>query len=780
MAMDLSSGSGNYNHQLSNEEQIWLLNAVKNQKITVERAWEIAQTMKQPAQDTTKQEQLPEYDTQYNFCIYKYNRYRWQKRVLQIDFTSRILCNIAQGIIKKQFSFKNIKSCEHIDGQKISISFLGHHDYEVEATSAEDRVKIVQLVNQIIQSNIYEIHKTSKSGGDGLRKQPGVIKEGQLELQKGGLASMKWRRYCVRLTLAELCFQRLNPSEASELLGLAPNVIHLSDGYASVHKEMRTDSFTVITKKNCYLFKIPEAEHFKVMDDLRKCRDEWIDAIDKCCLHWKRISQSQLFADNNLYEAIENLALEMESTGESALKEPGSSRELSMEKDETKVEEKAENFREEIKKAVKEKKGSESLAPVKERTPRSPFTPSVLPIIARYLPPPPPPIPLPPPFPCKGSETSVKTKVLHWEVVAPEKIPKSIWGHSNSTKVQLNSVRLLDQFAIQDTIALKIIVNDFSPHQQILLNQKVAHNFNIFLKSFPVKATELNGKLLILQEENGGLTDEHITSLSRYVPTPDDVEKYKSYSGRHSDLHIVDQYMMTMCHITYLRQRLDLIVTVRELPVSMRNLQPLLNHKIKACSQLLESRMFVSVLGHLLAIGNFLNENARKEKIKGFRLSSLTKLVEIRGKDRTFTVLHALIEQIMLQEPALTTFTQELTEFEAVPGASIKGLIAEVDVLKNQLEKINQYKKIFKSKNKVNADREFYKELKSLIQKYEAELIQLSKQCDEMKKLYSDVLVKFGEPQNQDSQEMFGWISSFVNDFSKACADKKALQTGNR
>lgn len=67
-------------------------------------------------------------------------------------------------------------------------------------------------------------------------------------------------------------------------------------------------------------------------------------------------------------------------------------------------------------------------------------------------------------------------------------------------------------------------------------------------------------------------------------------------------------------------------------------------------------------------------------------------------------MLHALVEQIMLHKPCLATFTQELAEFETVPGgkqdlikllekdgvvlevklsvfcsASIKGLTAEID-----------------------------------------------------------------------------------------------------
>lgn len=52
----------------------------------------------------------------------------------------------------------------------------------------------------------------------------------------------------------------------------------------------------------------------------------------------------------------------------------------------------------------------------------------------------------------------------------------------------------------------------------------------------------------------------------------------------------------------------------------------LIDQKIRMCMQLCDSGSFVSVLEYILAIGNYLNENAGKEKAKGFRLSSLTKV----------------------------------------------------------------------------------------------------------------------------------------------------------
>ncbi|XP_051887340.1 protein diaphanous homolog 3 [Pristis pectinata] len=752
--------------KLSNNEQIMLLNAVKNRELTVDQAWEIAQRGKSTIQEASKPDKMPE-NTSYNFFVYKYNRYRRQKRILMIDYNSRMLCNIEKGIIKKHFPFKSIKSCEQLEGQKFSISFLIHHDYELEATSAEDRVKMIHLVNQIIQNNISEAPQTSQSANSATQKEIGVIKEGQIELQKGGLASVKWNRYHVQLRKGELCFQRLGVSEVGEQLGLTPNLIYLSDGNTSVHKEVENGSFTIITKKNCYLLRIPVTEQLKSAEDLRKCRDEWIDAIDKCCLHWKRLSQSQFFAEDTLYEVIPATPSRKEPAEQHVLKQQDSFENQFLEKVEEEKEQKMVGKK-------GEKEGLEPASPLKSPLRTSAISPLPQHVQAPPLPPVPhqrPIIPTPPPLLAKKSSDVVrKTKPFHWEKVASERIPRSIWEQSRAAEIRLHYPSLFDQFTVEEMVIQS--VNEFSSNQVILLNQKVAHNFNIFLKSFPVKVTQLKMKLLIIQEENGGLTNEQITSLRRYVPTPGDIEKYKAYKGSQSDLHIVDQYMMEMCNIPYLSQRLDVILALREYPETINDLQPLIRQKIKACSQLLNSKLFVSVLDYLLAIGNFLNKNAGKEVAKGFSLSSLPKVVHLRGKVRTFTLLHALVDQITSREPSLINFPQELTEFEEVPGDSIKGLIAEVDVLKNEMAKINLHKKTLKPKNKNSSDGQFYKELKSVIQKYEEELSHLNKRCDEMRKLYNDILVRFGEPQDRDSGVMFGWISSFIKDFRKAVAEQ--------
>ncbi|KAM4562758.1 uncharacterized protein PAE49_011106 isoform 2-T2 [Odontesthes bonariensis] len=730
-----------------------------------------------------------------------------------------MLCSIEKGIIKRQLPFSAVKSCDDGVGSRFSISFKRHHDYELEATSLEDKHKMIQLVNQIIYGNIYIDSEEDKAEMHQQLSQSHSLREGVLLLHRGGLASFKWVKYEVQLhpgQLTMLPFRQQSPTDG-EVTSSVPvsTVIHLSDGDTSVQKPHGSDTFTLITHKNEYQFRVPIPDETAAPGAVQRERDAWVQAIDKLCKDWKRKSRSEhMFVETktlrhlSIAEDPEDRDSDLESSsefsGESLIYPPADNKNVDA----------TSSGRDCLSSGDTSQPSADSTKPIpKPRSTKtavqvigpdilnpipSPTSPCATVPIVPSSPPPspchtgltssstslesqessspvmkmPPPLSIPPPPPLPFRlKTGLKkslTKAFHWELVGSGKIAKSFWTQQ-SRRIEIDTSRLYEQFAVIDLGTF--CAAEQSNTQQIMLNQKIAHNFNIFLKSFPVQPGELKDKLFIINEEDGGLSDEHITSLRRYVPTMDDVEMYKSHKGPVSELHIVDQYMMEMCNIPHLSAQLDLLLTLRELPVSMNDLQPLINQKIRMCTQLYNCRSFVSVLEYLLAIGNYLNENAGKEKARGFRLSSLTKLPQLRGKDRKFTLLNALVEQIMLHEPRSATFTQELAEFETVPGASIKGLTAEVDVLKNELQKVIQFRKNAKKRYAGSHHPNFSKDLKMAIEKYNLDLTSLTKTCEEMKKLYSAILVKFGEPADQDSQELFRVICQFLHDFKTAHAE---------
>ncbi|XP_019403707.1 PREDICTED: formin-F-like [Crocodylus porosus] len=724
--------------QLSQEKILKIMNMVKNKELSIEGALDLAQkemcTEMEGAKSSLQmdlQDSVP--GLQFNFSIYKYRRYRWQKRILQIDFNTNTIFNIEKGTLKKKFPFSQVKSCEDGEGKHFNIAFHGRPDYVLETVSFEDKRKILQLMGKIVQSGSYGRPEESCFGRPTVLD---VIHEGLLDLQEDGLASVKWVTYLVQLREGELSLSCIGHSGEDKNVATVANTIHLSGGNVRVYKGNECSTFTVQTKEHNYLFRIPFTVQNNMAEDVSKLQNEWVSLIGRYCQLCKNCSQAEEgFDEGGLEDEYEELVSLNERTEEALSLTVGSV-------------------------AAVENKSS---AP--QSTPSTSSSSTQPPTVGAG-------IPLPPAFPLPFSHSPAlkRTKAFHWDVVPQDKIQRSIWASCDYHKRKLDVSRLYDQFQMQDVLVS--LGNETSVNRDIMLNKKIAHNFNIFLKSFHIKPSQLKAKLYILHEENGGLTDEQLATLRRYLPTPKDMEMYQSFRGSPSELHVVDQFMLEMCRIPHLGQRLDLLLTIRELPVCMGDLDPLISQKIRACKQLQVSQSFVAVLEYILAIGNYLNEKAGREKAKGFRLSSLTKLSLLRGKERTITLLHALVEQIFLHEPDLAKFPQELTEFEAVPGASIKGLSAEVDVLKKELENVIQCRRLIKPKTikATTCDSQFCKELKDLIQKYEGNLSQLSKKCDEMKKLYSDTLVKFAEPQEQDSQELFGWISFFIGEFKKASA----------
>ncbi|XP_024915519.1 formin-like protein 13 [Cynoglossus semilaevis] len=787
--------------QLSNEMQLSIMNKVKSGELSIEDALTQARRNRDQLLTQKSLAEEEEQTTQYNFSVNKHGRYRWQKRVIQIDFKTKMLCSIEKGIVKRQLPFSRVKSCDDGVGSRFTISFKEHHDYELEARSLEDKQKMIQLVNKIIYGNIY-CDDEEGTGDDHQQPQAShSLREGILLLHRGGLASFRWIKYEVQLHPGQLTlmpFRRHSPADSGVTSAVPMQiVIHLSDGDTCVQRTSSPDAFTLITHKNQYQFKVLLSDQATTQNAAQKERDAWVTAIDKLCLDWKRKSKGDYgffetwtLRDISIGEDPEDSSSDLESSGgftgsrTSPTKPP-----VDCSNTETRTQSRSDESAASTK-TVPEPRTTETadvdILPPHSSPPLTPTIPTPPPFLPTPVPetpkskpspssqvkiPSPPNIPLPPPLPSKASTLSRKpqTKAFHWDQVNQEKIAKSFWKQQSPRTIEVDTTRLYEQFAVKSLGTFAAVEHNNT--QEILLDKKIAHNFNIFLKSFPVLPGELKDKLFILNKDDGGLSDEHIMSLKRYVPTIEDVDMYKSHKGPVTDLHIVDQYMMEMCNIPYLDAQLDLLLTLRELPSSMMDLQPLINQKIRMCLQLCDCRSFVSVLEYLLAIGNYLNENAGKGKAKGFRLSSLTKLPQLRGKDKSFTLTHALVEQIMLHDPILAIFTQELAEFETVPGASIKGLTAEVDVLKNELQKVAQYRKTFKKSHAASLPPKFSKDLKVAVDKYNTDLAALTKTCEEMKKLYAAVLVKFGEPANQDSQELFGTISQFVHDFKRAYSD---------
>ncbi|XP_029470273.1 disheveled-associated activator of morphogenesis 2-like [Rhinatrema bivittatum] len=554
--------------QLSQERILEIMKMVKNKEITADEALDLAQREKnsEGTKLANSNSQDSPTDTQYNFSVYKF-RYRWQKRILQIDFLRKIIYNIEKGQLKRQFPFSQVKSTEDNEGLRFTVSFHGHSDYELEAASLGEKEQIMALLDKIIQN-------TPKAVISFARRPPPmhVIREGLLDLQKDHESDKL--RCLVKLKEGEVVLHYIGCSEPNESSGPLATTVPLSDGNANVNKQKEGDCFSIQTKETHYLFRIPVNAQTQCKVESRKICDEWVELIQKQCAPCKSLS--------NLQPAPEDWGKPEEGINRSPHQKLEREGQITPEDVKT-------GFLPSIPASLpspalqaKNLSSAPKQALIQTNLEPTACPPSFLEVQPPV--PPPPPLPLPP----SPSTALKKTKAFHWHPVPQEKIGKSVWACYNPDKRKIDISRIFNQFKIQDPLYSS--ASESLGNQPILLDSKIAHNFNIVLKSFNIKPTQLKEKLLILHEDSGGLTDEQITALRRYVPTPKDIQLYQSLHGSPSELHIVDQFMFEMCKIPHLNRRLDILLAIRELPKCMKDLQPLIKRKINACRQLLSSQ----------------------------------------------------------------------------------------------------------------------------------------------------------------------------------------------
>ncbi|XP_038070058.1 protein diaphanous homolog 3-like isoform X2 [Patiria miniata] len=300
------------------------------------------------------------------------------------------------------------------------------------------------------------------------------------------------------------------------------------------------------------------------------------------------------------------------------------------------------------------------------------------------------------------------------------------------------------------------------------LDPKVAQNLGIFLAGFKMDAEELKFRLAIVSENNGGLGAEQINMLRRYYPTAEDMETYRKFKDRQAELEHADQFMLQLCEIPHLKTRLDVLMVINELPVQYEDLAPTIDRVHDACKLLCSSEKFVSVLEHVLAIGNFINSGSAQGVSMGFRLISLPKLADCRGRNKSCTLLKYVVQQIKKDNPELLSFIDEFMPMTRLFDVSVKALEAEVEVMKRDLNNVKKNMTVLlKVENPSERDVAFFDDVAAFVEQYGRKLASLQKKSEEMKTAYERMLERFAEPQGVDSSDIFTAISDFVKAFKR-------------
>ena len=399
------------------------------------------------------------------------------------------------------------------------------------------------------------------------------------------------------------------------------------------------------------------------------------------------------------------------------------------------------------------------------------------------LPPPPPPPPggpgIPPPplfqagLPRKPEiRPNKKLKPLFWTKVPDIKVSNSFWSNADEKTEVFDFSTLEDLFELDSKTPQRVASKPTSQQNKTMLDSKKAQNLGIFLSGFKLHPEEIESKLIMFNEEEG-LVQEHLVALKRFQPNTDELEMYKNFQGSAATLPLVDRFMLKLCHIPNLSRKIDILLTITEVPNQFHDIQPSVVSLLEACVALEKSKRFERLLEYILTIGNYLNGGTTRGGAHGFKMNSLTKLVNVKSSDKETNLLSFIVRQLIEKD------TDALKCYEEMPGlllpmdASIKGLSAEVDVMKADLRKAEKNIEIVAKASTGSNEEVFLEKATTVIKEYATKLDDLGSKCQAMQKVSSMLLVKFGENQNFNVETWLNDVSEFLKQLKKAVEDEE-------
>ncbi|KAH8878334.1 Formin-like protein 3 [Schistosoma japonicum] len=255
------------------------------------------------------------------------------------------------------------------------------------------------------------------------------------------------------------------------------------------------------------------------------------------------------------------------------------------------------------------------------------------------------------------------------------------------------------------------------------------------------------------------------------LPTAAEVKTYLNYEFTEQrpidDLSDEDRLLLHLCKVERLGPRLEIILFMNSFEDNLNVVNSKIGAVRSASLALKKSCKFRAILEIILAFGNYMN-SSRRGIAYGFRLQSLDALSDTRTLDKSWTLLHFIVETIENQFPALIDFDDELTGVMEAAKVPMEALTTDVAALVSGMSQADKETIISGALNTPQRLSDFVLENKSKVEAVE-------KQAETARTVFARTIEWFGEAQAKPSPEQFfGLIVRFIKQFKNAIVANEA------
>lgn len=352
----------------------------------------------------------------------------------------------------------------------------------------------------------------------------------------------------------------------------------------------------------------------------------------------------------------------------------------------------------------------------------------------------------------KHSGPESKTKKLHWEKV--ENIQGTIWDIKEPIKLDFGNLEEI--FGVESAKPKKAAEAAKKPKVlQILPDSKRAYNISIALSKFSAYTfQQLRDAILDLDKKI--LDTEATESLILMTPTPEEFAIVKEYIDAGGDLTQLDkpeQFIAAMIGIPMFGARLNAQLFILSFDNSFNDLMAPLQEIITVCNEIKSNSKLKKVFSIILSVGNILNLNTEKGDAKGFRMSSLSKLCEVRSSTKPIkTLLQYITEIIWRDKPELLSLAEPLALVEKAMRCDLGVIEGEIQSLNGSLNKVTDTMKSAQKSNEsagpMGEKDPIAKILANFISDVEPRIEDLVATIKTVKENLEKMALYLGEPQN--------------------------------
>uniref|UniRef100_A0A1I8PVT7 FH2 domain-containing protein n=1 Tax=Stomoxys calcitrans TaxID=35570 RepID=A0A1I8PVT7_STOCA len=304
-----------------------------------------------------------------------------------------------------------------------------------------------------------------------------------------------------------------------------------------------------------------------------------------------------------------------------------------------------------------------------------------------------------------------------------------------------------------------------------LLDGKRTLNVNIFLKQFKGYSSNEDIVQLIHDGSHDVIGAEKLRGLLKILPEVDEMDLLKTFNGDRQRLGRAEKFLLLLMEVPSYKLRIESMLLKEEFAANVTYLDPCINTMIEAAEDLMNSRTLQEVLYLVVVAGNFLNSGGYAGNAVGVKLSSLTKLTDIRANKPGMNLIHFVAIQAEKRDASLLNFTNELSNLENASKTNLEQIGIDIKNLDTQLQKIK------KQIEMPNTDEDIKDQMMEFLQSAESEIAVLKAGMDAVDNMRLKLADFFCEdPATFKLEECFKILQTFCDKFKQAVKENERRQ----